>query len=236
VKVIVENLSDGIHNADLDAARGRLVRGNTYKDLSTVIVVPTRGMIHAKVVQSWMGLMLPMNQKATRVFVIGMEVGEAYNYAVNLILNHPELSTWKYMLTLEEDNLPPPNGLLRLYESIEEYVAVGGLYWTKGEAGQPMCYGQPGGILNFIPQVPQLDTVQECNGLGMGFTLFQLDLFRKLDSPWFKTEQSWSPQQGGRQYTQDLWHFERVRRAGLRVACDTRVRVGHYDVGADIVW
>ena len=37
------------------------------------------------------------------------------------------------MLTLEDDNLPPPDGLLRLYESIEAgpYDAVGGLYWTR---------------------------------------------------------------------------------------------------------
>lgn len=228
----------GLHNDDIGAARDRLIRGGTYRDLSTVIVVPTRGLIPARVVQAWMGLMLPMNQRVIRLFIENMEVGDAYNAAVETILAHPELSKWKYMLTLEEDNLPPPDGLLRLYEAIHRsrYAAVGGLYWTKGEGGQPMIYGDPAGVLNFVPQVPVPDTVQEANGLGMGFTLFKLDTFRKLDGPWFKTQQVWDPGQGGSQYTQDLYFFERARRAGMRVACDTKIRVGHLDVNTGIVW
>ena len=98
--------------------------------------------------------MTPMNQKFTRIIVKGWRSGDAYNHAIELILDHPELSKWKYLLTLEEDNLPPPDGLLKLYESIEDYAVVGGLYWTKGEAGQPMIYGDPTGILNFMPQLP----------------------------------------------------------------------------------
>lgn len=234
--VNVDNPNYGYHNMDLELSKGRLEIGNTYKDVSTVIVIPTRGVIPAKVVQNWMGLMMPMNQKVTRVFITGMEVGDAYNHAVNLILNDPVISTWKYMLTLEEDNLPPPDGLLRLYESIENYDAVGGLYWTKGYGGQPMIYGPPDGLLNFIPQIPVPETVQPCRGLGMGFTLFRLDTFRKIEPPYFKTEQSWDPAQGTRMYTQDLYCFEKMAKVGLKVASDNRVRVGHYDLENDIVW
>jgi hypothetical protein len=221
----------GFHNEHSKASRKRLREGRAYRDLSTIIVVPTRGMIPARAVENWLGLMTPMNQKVVRIFVSGMEVGDAYNAAVGMILAHPELGKWKYMLTLEEDNLPPPDGLLKLYESIDTYAAVGGLYWTKGEGGQPMIYGDPKGILNFVPQVPRVDTVQECRGLGMGFTLFRLDLFRdpKIPQPWFKTLQEWSPEQGGRAYTQDLYAFENIAKAGYRVACDTRVKVGHLD-------
>lgn len=226
----------GFHNEHEKAARERLRAGKAYRDLSTVIVVPTRGMIPARAVENWMGLMTPMNQKCVRLFVSGMEVGDAYNQAVRTILGHPELGSWKYMLTLEEDNLPPPDGLLKLYESIDDYAAVGGLYWTKGEGGQPMVYGHPKGVLNFIPQVPRPDTVQECNGLGMGFTLFRLDLFRELPEPWFRTVQEWSPEKGGSGFTQDLWFFQQVRKAGHRVACDTRVKVGHLDPATGFVW
>jgi hypothetical protein len=167
-----------------------------------------------------------------------MEVGDAYNSAIELILNHPELSKWKYVLTLEEDNLPPPDGLLKLYESMDDFAVVGGLYWTKGEAGQPMIYGAPEGILNFVPQVPVPETVQECNGLGMGFNLWNLDVFRdeKIPRPWFKTLQEWDPNKGAKAYTQDLYFYENARKAGYRVACDTRVKVGHLDVAADVVW
>lgn len=216
-----------------------MTTGRAYKDLSTICVVPTRGVIPAKVVQSWMGLMAPMNQKFTRLFVIGMEVGDAYSQAVETILNHPDLKNWKYMLTLEEDNMPPPDGLLKLYENIEKFDAVGGIYWTKGEGGMPMIYGDPNTFpKNFIPQLPKPETIQPCNGLGMGFTLFRMDMFknRDLPKPYFKTKQEYEPGKGVSSYTQDLYFFENAAKLGYKFACDTRVKVGHYDIGADITW
>jgi len=228
----------GVHNADLPASLERLRRAKSYRDLSTIIVVPAladRG-IPPRVVERWMGLMTPMNQPCLRMFVTDMEVGAAYNAAVEAILANPVLSTWKYLLTLEHDNMPPVDGLLRLYESIDDYAAVGGLYWTKGPDGQPMIYGDPTvQPLNFVPQLPVPETVQECNGLGMGFTLFDLDVFRKVEGPWFRTVQEVGPG-GAKAYTQDLWFFQKAREAGYRVACDTRVRVGHLDVATGVVW
>lgn len=226
----------GVHNVDIEASQERLKKGKQYRDLSTVCVVPTRGTIPARVVENWMGMMTPMNNAFFRIFVSGMEVGDAYNSAVELILAHEGLNQFKYLLTLEEDNMPPPDGLLKLYEAIDGYAAVGGLYWTKGEGGQPMIYGDPKMALAFQPQVVQMDTLQECNGLGMGFTLFDMNVFRdeKIPKPWFKTIQQWSPHEGGQAGTQDLYFFSNARKAGHRVACDTRIKVGHFD--GTVVW
>ena len=231
----------GFHNANLASAQSRLVKGNTYKDLSTVCVIPTRGMIHAKVVQSWMAMMTPMNQKFMRLMMSGLEVGEAYEQAVQQIIAHPDLSKWKFMLTLEEDNMPPPDGLMKLLESIEseQLDAVGGLYWTKGEAGQPMIYGNPAEMpRNFIPQLPQAGTIQRCNGLGMGFTLFRLEMFKsgKIQPPFFKTLQDYKPYVGSQVFTQDLFFFSKACDAGFKIASDTRVLVGHYDASNDFTW
>jgi hypothetical protein len=101
-----------------------------------------------------------------------------------------------------------------------------------------MIYGNPIGILNFIPQVPVQETIQECNGLGMGFTLFKLDIFKdeRIPKPWFRTVQEWSEHSGSRGYTQDLYFFENARKAGYKIACDTRVKVGHLDPSTGIVW
>jgi hypothetical protein len=186
-----------------------------------------------------MGLMPPMNQKFVRIFVIGMEVGAAYNSAVEQILANPELSRWKYLFTLEEDNVVAPDTLLRLYEGITKYDAVSALYWTKGMGGQPMIYGDPAVMpKNFIPQIPRPDTLQECNGLGMGCCLFRLAIFKdkSVPRPWFRTVQEYIPGVGGRSYTQDLYFYENAGRCGYKFACDTRVRVGHLDAESGIVW
>lgn len=238
--VIIENLNLGLHNADLQASVERLNKGKTYRDLSTIIVCPTRGMISDRVVQAWMGMIRPMNQKCIGpIFIRGYEVGQAYNMAIDMILNNPELSKWKFILTIEEDNLPPPDGLIKLYESMDTYDVVGGLYWTKGEDGQPMIYGDPSITpVNFIPQKPIADTIQPANGLGMGFNLFKIDIFKNpsLPRPFFQTLQEHIPGVGSRVYTQDLFFFENAGKLGYKFACDTRIRVGHLDVTNDITW
>lgn len=225
----------GYHNSKTP---DQIIKGNSYKDLSTICIVPTRGVIPAKVVQSWWGLMAPMNQKFIRLFIEGMEVGEAYSTAIENILANPELSKWKYILTLEEDNCPPPDGLLKLYESIEKYDAVGGLYWTKGVDGKPMCYGSPQGPLNFVPFMPNPESVVPCYGLGMGFTLFKMEIFKdkRLPRPLFKTVQKYTEGVGAQSYTQDLLFFENAGKIGYRFACDARVKIGHWDQANQQMW
>jgi len=233
----------GIHNADLESARTRLIQGDSYRDCSTVCIIPTRGgrSLHPRVVQSWFNLMPPMNQKFARLFATGMEVGDAYSQTLEQILANPELSKWKYLLTMEDDNLPPPDGLLRLLESIQNYDAVGGLYWTKGPGGQPMIYGDPREMpRNFRPQLVVPDQVQPCNGLGMGFTLFRMKMFKNKNIKWplFKTRQEWLPGQGTANMTQDLAAFQQLAGLGYKFASDNRVKVGHMEVDSEegLVW
>jgi hypothetical protein len=233
--------SAGFHNSDLEAANARLKKGKQYKDLSTICVIPTRGVIPARAAEAFCNLMSPMNNPFLRMWISGMEVGEAYEMAVETILSNEGLKNFRYLLTMEEDNLPPPDGLLKLYENICDcaepcnvhFAQVAGLYWTKGEGGQPMIYGDPKGVLGFQPQVVQPNAIQETNGTGMGFTLFHLGLFRdkSIERPWFKTVQG--PEGLG---TQDLYAMAKFRRAGYRIASDNRVRVGHLDVGTGVVW
>jgi hypothetical protein len=235
-KIVTDGLS-GFHNSNMDASIARLKKGGTYKDMSTVIISPCIGDIPPAIVQSWASLIRPMNQKIVGpIFIEGMEVGAAYQMAVEMILGNPELSTFKYMLTIETDNMPPPDGLLKLYESIEgevdgqKYDCVSGLYWCKGEGGAPMIYGNPYEMpKNFIPQIPMPEAVQPANGLGMGFGLFRIEMFKhpRIPKPVFKTMQ---------QFTPDLHAFMELGKLGFRFASDNRVRVGHRDRQTGIIW
>jgi hypothetical protein len=221
----------GANNTDPKAAE-RIAKSNTYRDLSTVWVTPTcnHQLDDQVVFQSWMSLQVPMNQKFCRLCVANAEVGDAYNAAVELILN--DQIKWKYMLTVEVDNLPPKDGLLRLYESVDKFDVVGGLYWMKGEGGTPHIYGNPDEPGTFMPQVPIENTVQPCNLMGMGFTLFNVDIFRKLPKPWFKTA---SVEDTG-EFTQDGYFFKKAGEAGFKFAVDNRVKVGHIDFSTRKIW
>lgn len=236
--IIIGGDVQGVHHQKPHKTAKRIREGKGYRDLSTVMVCPTRGVIPARVVQSMMDMVPLMNQPFVRMFIERMEVAAAYNAAVETIMNHPALCNFKYMLTFEEDNMPPPDGLHRLFENIDEYAIVAGLYFTKGHGGQPMIYGDPKGLLTFQPQVPKPGKIQECNGTGMGFTLFDMKLFRDeaIPRPWFQTLNTWTKEEGARVGTQDLFFMGNARRAGYRIASDNRVRVGHYDAANRIVW
>ncbi len=228
-----------------------LIRGQTFKEASTVVVVPTRGMVHHKVIQAWENMIAPMNQKRPKFYAVGDEVGIAYNKLIEAILLHPELSTYKYVMTLEDDNLPPRDAHLRLIQAIDigPYAAVSGIYYTKGDITMPMAYGDPKefertGVLDFRPRdIAAIErtgsgNILEVNGIGMGCALWRMDVFREFAAPWFVSLQKIVPEKGNAvaSATQDLYFCERLRRAGKRIAVDLRVKVGHLDIQTDLVY
>ena len=239
---ILSSYDGGKRNADLDQAVSQLEASAQYKDLSTIIVIPALNSVPTKVVASWLNLMMPPNQRIGRLFAVGMEVGEAYSRTIESVLGHPELSTWKYLLALEHDNIPPQDGLIKLLARMEsdegkDYSAIGGLYFTKGECGVAQIWGDPQAFpLNFRPQRPDPNgNLVECCGTGMGFTLFRLSVFKdeKLRRPWFKTTASTTEGIN----SQDLYFWQDARKSGgHRCAIDCSVKIGHYDAAQDIVW
>ena len=75
---VLSSDSAGYHNANLEASCERLIKGQTYKDLSTIWVTPSTGSLKTKVVSNWMCLQKPMNQPFYGpVFIEGDEVGNA---------------------------------------------------------------------------------------------------------------------------------------------------------------
>lgn len=236
---IISSYDGGKHNRDLGSSLKRLDREAAWKDLSCVIVTPAGASVPTRVVASWMGLIKPPNNRCTHMWAVGTEVGEAYSRLIEAILGHPDLGQWKYLLCLEHDNAPPPDGLVKLMQQLEahpELSAIGGLYWTKGHGGQPQIWGDPNDMpFNFRPQKPDpAGGLVECNGTGMGFTLFRLSMFRdtRLRHPWFKTPAS--RKEGT--YTQDLYFWTDARKHGFRCAIDCSVKVGHYDAASDTMW
>lgn len=271
-------------------------KGKEMRDLSTIIILPTRGTteekkklickkckheneytastingMHPIFVEAWKRLIKPMNVPVLEMVVQGMEVGAAYSTAIENILANPALNKFKYILTVEDDNIIPfmPNTqgpLMMLYDDIEKFKldAVGGLYWTKGNPSMPLLYGDPKkgrdaaegmfkvrfpakkqnprrkGKLNSDGSDWHDGEIVECNGSGMGFTLFKLDVFKdeRIEKPWFKTigDHGTEEKPGLRQYTQDLWFFEKFRNLGYRTAIDTRIKVGHLDVRSGVIF
>lgn len=227
----------GRHNADLQRTSADILRRGVWKKQRVVTIIPAGGMMPTKAALALRNLIFPPNQAMHIIAALGMEVGEAYSQTIDMVLAHPDLSTWEYILTVEHDNIPPSDGVLKLIERMEnhkELSCIGGLYWTKGEGGVPQIWGDAKDAqVNFRPQAPIPGELVECCGTGMGFNLWRMSMFhdKRLPRPLFKTI-------AGKQGvgTQDLAFWSEARKLGFRCAIDCAVLVGHYDVQNDFCW
>jgi hypothetical protein len=237
-QLLIQDLQTaGRSNGAIGKTRSRLDKSGAWKKQRVVVLLPTAETLPAKVALSHWNLAFPPNNGVARLLAIGMEVGAAYSTAIEQILAHPDLSTWEYLLTIEHDNMPPADGVLRLIERLEtnpRFDCIGGLYFTKGEGGVAQIWGDPKDpVLNFRPQLPdQNGGLVECCGTGMGFNLWRLPMFKdkKLRRPWFVTQTK------GGLSTQDLYAWTDFRKYGYRCAIDCSVKVGHYDLASDTVF
>lgn len=234
----------GEHQRDLAQTSERLLRGGSWKKQRTVMILPAGEMIPTKVALAWASLYFPPNQSMHRMAALGMEVGDAYSSAIAEVISHPDLSQWEYILTMEHDNLPPPDGLVRLIERMDqhpEYACIGGLYFCKGPGGCAHIWGDiRDPQLNYRPQVPRAGELVECYGTSMGFNLWRMSMFRdqRLARPWFKTLNGTEGKGIG---TQDLAFWSDARKYGYRCAVDCSIAVGHLDFDGrfgpkDMVW
>jgi|SRR6185436_10315551 len=228
----------GVHNSDLKTTSARLLKGGSWKKQRIISVIPAGPSIPSKVYLSHLNLGYPPNNGVVKMLAEGMEVGDAYTTAIENILSHPDLSTWEYLLTIEHDNMPPSDGVVRLVERMEqhpEFSCIGGLYFTKGQEGVAQIWGDPKDpVVNFRPLPPDPNGgLVECCGTGMGFNLWRLSMFKdpKLRRPWFKTL---SGKDGFA--TQDLYAWGDFRKHGYRCAIDCSVKVGHFDAATETVW
>lgn len=227
----------GAHNADKNGTSARLIRGASWKKQRIVVILPAADLIPAKVALTHWNLYFPPNNAVVRLLALGMEVGDAYSTTIEQVLANAELSKWEYILTIEHDNTPPPDGIIKLLERMEahpELSCIGGLYFTKGEGGVAQIWGDPRDpILNFRPMQPDLNGgLVECCGTGMGFNLWRLQMFKdkRLRKPWFVTQKKDGVS------TQDLYAWTDFRKYGYRCAIDCSVRVGHHDHNTDTTW
>lgn len=232
----------GKHNSDIAAGSFRILQGATWKKQRIIVLIPAAGSIPAKVYMSHQVLVFPRNQPVARMLCLGDEVGEAYSNAIEEVLKDHVLGEYEYILTLEHDNTPPPEGVLKLIQRMEarpDFAAISGLYWEKGEDGMPQCWGDINDPeINFRPQPPpEVGEIREYYGIGMGFALWRMSMFKdaRLPRPFFTTVTD-ADELNADVATQDLSFWREAQKLGYRCAVDANVLVGHYCAATDICW
>jgi GT2 family glycosyltransferase len=236
--VLITQDFQGQNSANYSYTVEKLTKAALWKRQRIAVVIPAGQSIPALVYLNHMNLMFPLNNQMRWILAQGMEVAAAYQAAFEEIVNDQELCQWEYILTLEHDNTPPADGLLKLIGHMDqhpEFSAISGLYFSKGPEGVAQIWGDMNDPMpNLRPQPPDpKEGLKECRAIGMGFTLFRMNMFRdgRIPKPWFATVRDQYEA-----YTQDIFFWMNAVKYGYRcaVACD--VRVGHYDEKANKIW
>lgn len=200
-----------------------VVEGEGYVEKSTCLIVPT-SVVDGRVYISHMSLFWPFN--VPKEFVASYKV-EDPAVAYEKLCEAAIAKGTAYLLTLEDDILPPQDAIIRLHKTMlehPEFDGISALYFSRRAEVVPLLVGfpdRPGdGTIRVVPEQPGL---VEVNVIPMGFALWKSSLFELVERPWFKTDVD-------RGMSQDSYFCHAARAAGRRFAVDTSLRVGHLDV------
>ena len=143
-----------------------------------VLGIPSFGMVHLFFAARVFNLRMPMHRIVRHVYVVGKEVGDARNEIVAKALameeDDPSVRC-SHVFFLDDDVLCHPDALLKLLAHRRPLIS--GLYYSKSSVPTPLVlHGDYGGTAtSWTP-----GEVVECVGHGMGLTLIEAEVFRRL--------------------------------------------------------
>ncbi len=135
----------------------------------------------------------------------------------------------EYLLFLDDDVLPPDDGLVKLY--LDSLPIVAGLYYDRRPPYTSMVVRRKDrsapwklqeGVdvdwdVEFAKNYPH-DKLVEVDATGFGFMLVNRDVFLKMPEPWFKTSLGCG---------EDFYFCWKAAQNGYKVYVDTRVKCLH---------
>jgi len=141
-----------------------------------------------------------------------------------------------YLLFIDDDVIPPKNGLQRLLDIVEDYNAeiVSGNYYLKGPEGISVHTQLDNeGVVTAINRVDGLNGVITSNWLiGLGFCIINVDVFRQARKPWFKCYSKTKE----KNVNEDAHFCELALDNGFRIYIDMSIECLHIDFGSKIIY
>uniref|UniRef100_A0A6M3IEF1 Putative methyltransferase n=1 Tax=viral metagenome TaxID=1070528 RepID=A0A6M3IEF1_9ZZZZ len=182
------------------------------------------------------GLVMPTGFSSIDIQCDGMEVGEARNKAVEIVMRHEPRP--EFLFFLDYDVLPAWDAVTKLFyraRCFPEYDIFAGVYCAKGQPPEPLIYAEPGMGCYWDWTVGDL-IVNKIVGCHMGLTLIRTAIFDGMawddpDKPLFKTVQETEVKDNGilrHTGTEDLYFCKHYHeQTGKFILVDTSVLAGH---------
>lgn len=153
-----------------------------------LIALPSTGLVRVEWMMARYGQIIPTNWSQVEM-VQWMNTYAPLEYqlpdAENLIAKQVVMGDYEWFLSIEQDNLIPPDTFIRLNEyMIENKVPiVSGLYYTKSHPAEPILYrGRGNGSFRDF----KLGDKVWCDGIPFGLTLIHGSIIKAL---WNESEE-----------------------------------------------
>jgi hypothetical protein len=173
--------------------------------------------VHYKFVNSYLGIQRP--EGTVTVSNVGSLTALARNQIVDIVQQH---GGFTHLLFMDTDMTFPQDTIRKLV--LHDKDVVSGLYFERYAPYRPMVRKRldDGYSLADFTQAPLI----EVDALGAGCMLIKMDVFDKLEKPYFEYRLTKS---GVKEtfLSEDIVFCERVREAGIKIFCDTTIRCGH---------
>ena len=158
-----------------------------------------------------------------------MEVGEARNEIVRMALQDGV----KWLFFMDYDVAPPPNALVKLLSLNKKITA--GVYHSKSVPSYPLIFVKG---WKYAFEDYEIGDLISVDGIGMGCTLISMDVFGKIDPPWFKTVPGYSRNSSAilPHMTEDIYACEKFKKAGFEIIVDTSVQAQHVDWNTGMIY
>ena len=193
--------------------------------MKTLIAVPSHDYVHAEFTKSLMNLEMPPDTGFTMI------TNTLIYTARTLIMDNAVEMDFDNVLWIDSDMTFKPDALMKLAGDMEQGLdMVCGIYFTRKF---PMFPGIQSELHWRIKEDGWVDTGAKCymdypkdslfevQGCGFGFVMTSVDLLKRMKE---KYGSPFYPLMGMGEDTAFCW---RVREAGGKIWCDSRVKCGH---------
>ena len=158
--------------------------------------------------------------------------GHMVDYARTLLTQYALEKEADYILFLDDDIIPPIDGLCKLITNItnnKNIGAVSGDYYLKGEPSYSvhLQLDPKTGIVSELESITKENDLIENNWLiGLGFALIDLNFFKQARQPWFKCH---SKNNKEIDINEDAHCTELLFQNGYKVLIDRSIQCLHVD-------
>jgi GT2 family glycosyltransferase len=125
-----------------------------------------------------------------------------------------------HLLFLDADMVYPRDTIKKLWDAKKDIV--GGLCFKRWPPFHPTLFGGEPSKLELIDPYPENEII-EVTATGTGCLLINLNVFAKIDYPWFEFAQT----DEGRPIGEDVNFCYKARDAGIKIHVDTSIRTEH---------